>query len=372
MRDGLVTVFLSGDVMTGRGIDQILPCPGDPRLWERFVRDARSYVELAEQVNGVIARPVGFCWPWGDALETLDEIAPDVRLINLETSITRSDDVAAGKSVHYRMSPDNCGCLTVARPDVCALANNHVLDFGYRGLDETVSALTAAGIPAVGAGRDADEAARPATVAVGGGRVGVFSFGTRSSGVPKTWAATRDAPGIDLLPDLSDATADAVAERVGRAKQPGGVAVASIHWGSNWGYDVAAAQVRFAHRLIDGGVDVVHGHSSHHPRPIEVYRGRLILYGCGDLIDDYEGIGGHEEYRNDLRLLYFASLEPDTGSLALLRMAPMRARRMRLRHASAADCEHLRRTLDRISRPLGSRIELATDGMLHLTAAASA
>jgi poly-gamma-glutamate synthesis protein (capsule biosynthesis protein) len=45
------------------------------------------------------------------------------------------------------------------------------------------------------------------------------------------------------------------------------------------------AQIRFTHRQIDEGVDVVHGHSSHHPRPIEVYRGKLILYGCGDTID---------------------------------------------------------------------------------------
>jgi poly-gamma-glutamate capsule biosynthesis protein CapA/YwtB (metallophosphatase superfamily) len=52
-------------------------------------------------------------------------------------------------------------------------------------------------------------------------------------------------------------------------------------------------QVRFARRLIDGGVDVIHGHSSHDLRPVEVYRGRLILYGCGDCIDDYEGISGH-------------------------------------------------------------------------------
>ena len=53
-------------------------------------------------------------------------------------------------------------------------------------------------------------------------------------------------------------------------------------------------QVRFAHRLIDGGVDLVHGHSSHHPRPIEVFRGKLVLYGCGDCINDYEGISGHQ------------------------------------------------------------------------------
>ena len=104
----------------------------------------------------------------------------------------------------------------------------------------------------------------------------------------------------------------------------------SIHWGSNWGYGVHEDQVRFAHRLIDGGVDVIHGHSSHHPRPVEVYRGKLVLYGCGGCIDDYEGISGYERFRDDLRLLYFASVAPDTGSLTALRMVPMQARKMRL------------------------------------------
>ena len=99
-------------------------------------------------------------------------------------------------------------------------------------------------------------------------------------------------------------------------REPGDVVVASIHWGSNWGYDVPATHTDFAHRLIDAGVDVVHGHSSHHPRPIEVYQGKLILYGCGDLIDDYEGIGGYQKYRDDLRLLYFATVSPGTGRMA--------------------------------------------------------
>jgi len=141
----------------------------------------------------------------------------------------------------------------------------------------------------------------------------------------------------------------------------------SIHWGSNWGYEVDAEQVRFAHRLIDGGVDLIHGHSSHHPRPVEVYKGKLILYGCGDCIDDYEGISGHDEYRDDLRLLYFAALVPGAGTLAALRMVPMQSRKMRLRHASVADSKWLARTLNRISRRFGSRIECRPGGTLELT-----
>ena len=104
--------------------------------------------------------------------------------------------------------------------------------------------------------------------------------------------------------------------RARAAKGPGDVVVVSIHWGSNWGYAVGPDQVRFAHRLIDGGVDLIHGHSSHHPGPVEVFGGKLVLYGCGDCINDYEGITGHERYRGDLRLLYFASLHPGTGTLA--------------------------------------------------------
>jgi len=76
--------------------------------------------------------------------------------------------------------------------------------------------------------------------------------------------------------------------------------------------------------LIDAGVDPVHGHSSHHPRPIEVYRGKLISYGCEDTVNVYEGIKGFEAYRNELRLLYFASIEPDSGELITLHTTPPR------------------------------------------------
>ena len=94
--------------MLGRGVNQVLPHRGDPQLRERYAHDARAYVRLAERVSGPIPQPASFAWPWGDALGVLDRAAPDVRVINLETSITRSADFAPGKSVHYRMSPGTC------------------------------------------------------------------------------------------------------------------------------------------------------------------------------------------------------------------------------------------------------------------------
>src|SRR6266850_7118070 len=155
--------------MTGRAIDQLLPHPGDPTLCEAVVSDARTYIRLAEQTNGPIPAPIDYVWPGGEALAIVDEFAPDIRLINLETSVTACGDFAPGKAVHYRMHPDNVGSLTAIRPDVCALANNHTLDFGYQGLADTLRTLDSAGIRGVGAGLDAKRAERPAVVGLADG-----------------------------------------------------------------------------------------------------------------------------------------------------------------------------------------------------------
>jgi poly-gamma-glutamate synthesis protein (capsule biosynthesis protein) len=365
--DREVTLFLCGDVMTGRGVDQILMRPSAPALHERNVRDARDYVALAEQASGPIPRSVAPTYVWGDALGELEAVAPAARIVNLELSLTGGEEYWPDKGINYRMHPANVTCLTAARIDVCALANNHVLDYGYRGLDDTLATLATAGVKSAGAGRQLAEAQRPAIVErPGGGRVIVFSFGTASSGIPLAWAATGQRPGVDLLEGLSEATAARVVERVHGVRRPDDVVVASIHWGGNWGYEVPRAHARFAHRLIDGGVDIVHGHSSHHPRPIEVYRDRLVLYGCGDFIDDYEGIRGYEDFRDDLVLMYFPVVQSPSGTLLRLRMVPLRIHRMRLHRASAAETRWLRARLDEVCASFGSSVALAADGSLGL------
>ncbi|MBX3187047.1 MAG: CapA family protein [Labilithrix sp.] len=361
-----VTLFLCGDVMTGRGIDQILPVPSSPELFEPSVRDARDYVMLAEERSGPIPRAVAFDYVWGDALVELRRVAPDARIVNLETSVTRSDDVVWWKGINYRMHPANVGCLLAAGVDVCVLANNHVLDWGERGLRETLDVLRRAGIRTAGAGTT-EVAVAPAIVPVRDARVVVFGLGHGSSGIPRSWRAQPEEAGVWLLDDLSEESAEAVGELAQRARAPGDVVVVSIHWGTNWGYEVTDAQVRFARALVDHGIDVVHGHSSHHPRPIETYAGRLILYGCGDFVNDYEGIAGHEAYRADLALAYVAEIDPASGRLSRLRMIPLRLSRMRLERASAVDTRWLRARLERVSRPFGTVVGISgEDGVLEL------
>lgn len=364
-------LLLAGDVMTGRGVDQALPHPSDPVLYEPYVRDARTYLELAERANGPIELPVEFAYIWGDALAVLARVAPDARIVNLETSVTVSDAYWHGKGINYRMHPDNVPCLTAAKLDCCVLANNHVMDWGRPGLDETLSALRAAGLCTAGAGASAAEARAPAVIDLGTkGRVLVFAFGSVSSGIPPAWAAGAARSGVSMLPEPAGAAEAAVADAIAAFRRPGDVVVVSIHCGGNWGYGIPAEQRALARALVErAGAHVIHAHSSHHAKGIEIHRGCPIIYGCGDFVNDYEGISGHAEYRSDLRLAYFAELGPEERRLVRFDVVVFQARRLRLNIASDADVEWMRATLARESAPLGVRVERRRHDTLSLSRA---
>jgi poly-gamma-glutamate capsule biosynthesis protein CapA/YwtB (metallophosphatase superfamily) len=360
-------LFLCGDVMTGRGIDQALPHPVDPVLYEPYVRDAREYFDLAEKANGPIPRPLNFDYVWGDALQELEQTQIDLRIVNLETAITAEQTPWPDKGIHYRMHPLNIGCLSAARISACGLANNHVLDWGYDGLSETLRSLDTTGIAHSGAGNNAEQAAAPAVLNVEGKpRVLLFSFGSTTSGIPREWSATSSRAGVNLLDELSDATAARVADQMRHHRQTGDLLIASIHWGSNWGYDIPPKQIAFAHRLIEEGVAIVHAHSSHHVKGIEVFKGRLILYGCGDFLTDYEGIRGYEEFRGDLALMYFVELDSQTGQLVSARLVPTQMRRFQLKRASALDARCLCDLVNKLGTQFGASVRLKKDNSMML------
>lgn len=362
-----LNIFLSGDVMTGRGIDQILPHSVDPQLYESYMKNAEGYVKLAERVSGPIPRQVPYAYIWGDALKVWKQQNPDLKIINLETSISDEGDPWPEKGIHYRMHPANVPVFTVAGIDFCSLANNHTLDWGRSGLEETLQSLSHAGISTAGAGNTLEEAAAPAILETTKGRVLIFAYGSESSGLPESWAATPDRSGVNLLPGLNEETVALISQQVKRVRQAGDVVLFSVHWGSNWGYQVPSEQRRFAHQLIDqAGVDIIHGHSSHHPRPIEVYKDKLILYGAGDFINDYEGIGGNEPFRDDLSLMYFPEIHPASGKLVSMKMIPMQIKQLRLKHVATPDAEWVQNTLDSISHKFGAGVILNEDNSLSL------
>jgi len=364
-----VTLFFGGDVMTGRGIDQILPHPSDPEIHEVSSNSALDYVELAERMNGPIPRPVGFDYVWGDALEVLDAVQPDARIVNLETSVTTHDQPWPKKGIQYRMHPGNVPCLVAAGIDACALANNHVLDWSVEGLRETLASLHSHGILTAGAGEDLSEAMRPAIIEPEGGPgIVLYSIAKRDSGLPASWTATESSPGVFGFRRVISTKAAALIRDVQERKQQGEIVVVSIHWGGNWGYAVDREHTQFARMLIDAGADVIHGHSAHHVRGIEVYRERPVIYGSGEMLDDYEGIDkGNSRYRGDLALMYFVTLDAGNGELRGLEMQPMRIRRFRLNHASREETEWLVTTLSREGRRFNTAVHLADNGRLELT-----
>lgn len=360
-------LFLCGDVMTGRGIDQLLPHPSAPELHEPYVRDARDYVKLAEERVGRLPRAVPWHYVWGDTLDELERRRPHARIVNLETSITTHSRWEP-KGINYRMHPANVPVLAAAKIDCCVLANNHVLDYGRPGLLETLTTLEKAGLRHTGAGRHLDEAEAPAILPLpGGGRLLVFAFGTWSSGIGHDWAAESQLPGVAYLPDLSLRSADHVADVVRKHRRPGDRAIVSLHTGGNWGWKPDVGQPAFSHRLIEvADVDVIHGHSSHHPKGIEVYQGKLVLYGCGDFLDDYEGILGHEAFRSELGAMYFPDLDRDTGRLVAMDVVPTRQRRLQVNRASERDAPWIADVLEREGHAFGTGVERMPNGVLRL------
>ncbi|MNE23508.1 Capsule biosynthesis protein CapA [compost metagenome] len=290
-----------------------------------------------------------------------------MRLINLETAVTRHGRPEP-KGINYRMTPENFPLLRAAGINCCVLANNHVLDWGETGLRDTLDTLTAHGMPSAGAGLDRTQAEAPAVLTLpGGGRLLVFAFGLPDSGIPPWWAAGPHQAGVARLDDLSPRSLAHVAGLVRAARQNGDRVLVSLHWGDNWGFAIPDEQRAFAHGLIEqAGVDLVHGHSSHHIKGLEVHRDRLILYGCGDRLNDYEGIESHAAFRGDLGLLYFVRLHDD-GRLQALEMVPTILQRLRINHAEGVDQRWLYDTLARECANFGCGIHIQHDGSFALT-----
>ena len=183
--------------------------------------------------------------------------------------------------------------------------------------------------------------------------------------MPFSWRARDEPAGVFRVDDFSQSTLEDVRNLVGSYKRSTDIAVASVHWGGNWGYEIPQSHVRFAHGLVEeAGIDLVHGHSSHHVKAFDIHRGKLILYGCGDLLTDYEGISGHEEYRGEVGLMYFPRLDSESGQLTGLEMVPTRVRRFQLTRASSADVRWLVDVLNRVGARFDVEVEQTDSGRL--------
>jgi len=307
-------IFLAGDVMLGRLVDQIFPSHNyDPEEHDHAMKLLKNKSPGSIAIIDLLKHK----YVWGDMLPLIKQA--DAKIINLETSVTTSNQKWPNKAFNYRMHPHNIKTLFAAGIDYCSLANNHVLDYVYDGMEDTVKALNEYGIHWSGVGQNDAAAMRPAIFTKGGIKYCCYSF----SDHPTYWKATHDKPGINYL-DTENYTEDDIRRiqtefhRVKTSENPD-LIVVSIHWGPNYSWKPAKAFQELAHLLIDKGADIIHGHSSHHVQGIEIHKGKPIFYGCGDFVDDY---AVDHEYRNDLGFGYFLTYLPQAKKFAQIELVP--------------------------------------------------
>jgi poly-gamma-glutamate synthesis protein (capsule biosynthesis protein) len=210
-----------------------------------------------------------------------DGLAPvlagaDLVVANLEGPLTSRDRPAAKdtdgrRRWWYRALPESVSALAEAGIGLVSLANNHVLDFGAEGLAETLATLDAAGIAHCGAGPDLRAASAPATVTVGGLRVGFCAAMQRYRMYEaESLYATAERPGPCRL-------------RPAHLPTPGDVDlwVALVHWGRTY-RPVTDRQRRLAAALVGAGADLVVGTHPHVVQPLELVAGRPVLYSIGN------------------------------------------------------------------------------------------
>jgi hypothetical protein len=197
--------------------------------------------------------------------------AYDFFMVNLENPITLSDQ-AEEKEFTFRMHPRYVRTLESARINVVDLANNHIGDYGARGLEDTMRSLDSAGIQHVGAGMYIKQARRPVVLEKEGERIGFLAYagGEFAAGSNKPGFAPRYESYV-----LTD---------VRRLRNSVDYLVVSFHWGTELSEQPSREQMKLAHDVIDAGADLVVGHHPHTLQGIERYKSGVIAYSLGNFV----------------------------------------------------------------------------------------
>lgn len=344
--------------MLGRLIDQLflqhVDEPSEARIAESFRRSNAGLTHYEPRT------------PWGNTLPLLH--SADLNILNLETSATTHPMKWPDKVFNYRMHPENIAAIQAARINYAGLANNHTLDFCEPGLLETVRTVKKAGIAFAGAGETREEATRPAILKLPSSdqdqdhEIHIWA----ASDHPRDWARVPNFHFIDYTQKTRDRLKELITTSTPTAPA---LKVFSVHWGPNYSWQPAREIRDLAHFLIDScGVDIIHGHSSHHVQGVERYKGKLIIYGCGDFVDDYALT---PEYRNDISGIWQVTVEETAGRdggrglrLKRLDLYPTKIDRFTAKRLTGdePDSDWVRQRIKTLSTELGTTVELETGG----------
>ena len=284
---------------------------------------------------------MGYTYVWGNVLPILKK--NDINLINLETTLTKNEKNVP-KAFNFKATPDKVQALKEANIHVVNLANNHMLDFYDKGLLETLQTLDRAGIKHVGAGKNISEARKPVIIEKNGINIGFIGY----TDYPQNWRATKDKPGTNVI-KIGDI--EQIKNDIKKVREKVDLLIMSIHWGPNKRQRPTKEFQEFAHKIIDVGIDIIHGHSAHVFQGIELYKEGLILYDTGDFVDDYM-VG--PVIRNDWSFLFQVTVSK-TG-IKKLKLVPLLINNIQVNIATGKERDKIVKHIKKLSRELGTKI----------------
>jgi len=210
----------------------------------------------------------------------------DVAFCNLESPLTLSTEQ---QDSHYSKLLDNMGRAYLRSPpkiaefianigfDVVSIANNHIMDYKKRGLEDTIETLESCHIKHVGAGVNLSKARQPEIIEKSGTKIGFLAYSY-------TYEATKFCAGsAPLWPSI-------IKEDIGLLKNRCDILVVSLHFGEEYINSHRAKEIKFCRSLIDEGANVILGHHPHVLRGIEKYKGGLIVYSLGNFVFNYHPV----------------------------------------------------------------------------------
>lgn len=299
-------------------------------------------VMLGRAVNEFLDIKRSFSYPWGNVLPLLKK--NDLNIINLETTLTISEKKVP-KVFNFKASPDKVECLKIANIGVVNLANNHILDFSVEGLIETIEVLNNAGIKHVGAGMNINEAKKPVIIEKDGIKLGILGY----TDYEQNWKATEKKPGVNLI-EIGDIKK--IKDDILLLKKHVDFIIISIHWGPNMRQRPTEEFKKFAHQIIDSGVNIIHGHSAHIGQGIEVYNSGLILYDTGDFVDDYMV---DPILRNDRSFLYLVELNKE--KIKKVRLIPVIISNYQVNLAVGENYKETLKNMQNLSEEFSTKID---------------
>jgi poly-gamma-glutamate synthesis protein (capsule biosynthesis protein) len=298
-------------------------------------------VMIGRLVNEKI-KQFGFAYPWGNVLSLLEQA--DLRFLNLETTLTTSKEKVF-KTFNFKSDPEHAGVLARAGINAVTIANNHIGDFGIKGMMETIEVLDKAGILHTGAGRNAVEAASPVYISCKNLRIALLGCTDNEA----SWNAMEDYPGINYI---ETGNIEKLKTQVNEVKNNADLLILSIHWGPNMRQKPSKEFIEFAHQAIDAGIDIIHGHSAHIFQGIEWYKNGLILYDSGDFIDDYQV---DPVLRNDHGFLFLCTVE--RHKIMHLQLVPVLISNMQVNLATGANRDWCIKRMQTLCEPFGTNAE---------------